>query len=634
MQIIPLHLYRPETLNFRIKNRDYAVLKVAPEAALFVGATPEVHAKSFLLGLNNKVSAFYLDGERLVVGEATHSKHGLYFECEIRDQIVITACIGILTDEQYAALMPISSTGISLKRNAFSQVSVVYAESTSTHFVLEESPFPFNPLDDHRSKWSLQEGAKGELVLYHQEMLTCAWRSPHDDAHKDACDWLRGSLSLDDVPMALRAREVLPERGLGVSFVLPEPLLDTFRQENPACEALIETLLFSNASQRFIRSPVYPDGHHEVLIVGENPSIALLGRRILSGYTVSKMLIINDLLDCRVIALSGALHAKGFLPRSQTLALTGVEHRNILMDIESGARGNEVNLIKVEPPQKPVEIVYEFKGMSVSVAKRKVVTEKPLAVISTHKNDQKVIKIEQPKLSIHSFSRIDEGGIWVEVVWTYEQLREALVYQFMPSAMEDFQIFCELLAVRDVLLSRLNAHSVPLSVGAQDIELMVSKGAIKRMIRSDSVKLKTIWAAARYLMARCCFSKVDVKKESPLSVEDQPIKQIISLSVDESVERVPSALGPLRLSHHALKRVMERRSEQSGNSWSYALKAIASAKHVKESGAFDKLKHEQDARFLMSDTWRFVVVDSKDRMGGVVLTAVPNKMALPSLKAK
>lgn len=634
MQIIPLHLYRPEALNFRIKNRDYAVLKVAPEAALFVDATPALHAKAFLLGLNNRVSAFYLSGERLVVGEATHSKHGLYFECEIRDEIVITACIGILSDEQYAALRPISSSGINLTRNAFTQVSVVGIEGEDTNFVFEESPFPFNPFDDHRTKWMLQIGKDGQYVIYHQEMPTCAWRSPSEVADEGACEWQMDSLGRDELPPLHRVRDVLPGCKLETSFVFPEPLLSKWIAENPGHEELIEHILFSNADQRVTHHPVYPDGNHEVLIVEENPSIALLGRRILSGYTVSRMLIIGEVIDRREALLTQLFNANGLLPLNQTLALTAEDHRKMMGLL--GSKPSEVKALtaSVQPPLPAPEVVHAFNGMSVSVAKRKAVVAKPLANTSPSNAKPKVNKKNEPLLKISSFSRLEPDGIAVEVVWKYKKLRESLVYRFMPSAMEDFQIFCEVLAVRDVLLNRTKARNVPLRVGAQDIELVVSKGAIKRMIRSDSVKLKTIWSAARYLMARCCFSKVDVQKESPLSDTDKPIETVISLSVDESFECIPSALGPVRFSHHALKRVMERRSELSENSWSYALQAIESAEHVTASGAFDRLKHEKDALYLMSAAWRFVVVDSKGGKGGVVLTAFPNKRALPAARTK
>lgn len=582
MKLIPLTLYQPETLFFRVDDYDALCLPIVPGVALFKDEAHHPRVEHFYNSMHQSAYAFYLSNDELLIGPVVNSKKASFFRCQINTSqpsgIEILEFIGGVSNEEYYGMKMLGMAGVklqSIKEMTFPMVSF-----KNVYFILEEKKHYNIDLREHG------------IFNLRLTTLKRAIKRGHVD---------------------------LPTRIVEVNEAQPN-------------------------AQMFSYTPFRHKGEKLVLVKGE-PWLALRVRNtdeakdVLSLAFIDQPYVDDPFCLGLQLAILKVFSDKACLcgnAKDEALYLSALEQIETMGDITAYLTDRNPNNV-IEPPKttsksvaksvpEPIIQMTSDTGMAISVAVKTV--SKP----SKKKKSGVPAKAEAPnkpsstsqKLKIHSYSSLEDSGCRVDVKWSYGEAGELLRYWVPSQAVEDLQIVSELMAIRDVLLVKTIAAGVPISVGAEDLDMIVSKGAIKRMIRSDSTKLRNGWESARYLMARCFGGKIEVEKELPFVSEKSPAIEFLSLESPVEAEMVDSPLGPVRMSHHAIKRVMERREKCEMNTWAFTLDALATAEIKGKANSFKQVKHEKEAQYLVSSGWRFVVGEEQGgAVGRLVFTAYP-----------
>lgn len=578
MQLTPLSLYQPESLSFRVDEYDAVCLPIVPGVALFRNTDHHSRVKQFFNSMHHSAYAFYLNEDKLIIGPVSNTKKASFFLCQINSSrpagIEIVDYIGGVSAEEYHSMNMLSMAGAKFISNKEMNYPIVSHDHE--YFILEEKKHYDLDLREHG------------IYKLRLTTLNRAIKRGNDDLP------VRISEINEEQPHAkMFSYSAFRHKGEKLVLVKGEPWLALrVRSTDEAKEVL---------SLSFIEQPYIDDP-------------------FCLGLQLAQLKVFSDNISLCASA------------KEESLYLSALKHTTCMADIAEYVKDrnphNQVN--KVKPAAKkveaPVVVINSGKVMAISVAIKKVSkSSKKKKSIAAPKKTVEIKSIHcTPKLKIHSYSSLEATGCRVDIKWSYADKGESLRYWVPTQPMDDLQIISELVAIRDVLLVKTAAAGVPISVGAEDLDMVVSKGAIKRMIRSDSTKLRQGWDSARYLMARCFGGKIEVEKELPFALEKSPAIEILSLDSPAEAEMVNSPLGPVRMSHHAIKRVMERREKGTINTWAFTLEALANAQIKGKPNSFKQLKHDKQAQYIVGSGWRFVVShDEGNPFGRVVFTAYP-----------
>lgn len=583
MQLTPLSLYQPESLSFRVDEYDAVCLPIAPGVALFRNTAHHPRVKHFFNSMHQSAYAFYLNNDKLMIGPVSNAKKASFFLCQINTShpagIEIVDYIGGVSAEEYHSMNMLSMAGAKFISNK--EMTYPIVSHDHEYFILEEKKHYDLDLREHG--------------IYKLRLTTLkrAIKRGNDDLP------VRISEINDEQPHAkMFSYSAFRHKGEKLVLVKGEPWLALrVRSTDEAKEVL---------GLSFIEKPYIDDP-------------------FCLGLQLAQLKVFSDNISLCTNAKEESLYFS---------ALKDVEcMEDIASYVKNRNPNNHVHEIKTKKaktiakkPDVPIIALQSENGMAISVSVKKVTKpakKKTAAAPSKVTAEIKSIHCS-PKLKIHSFSSLEAAGCRVDIKWSYADKGQSLRYWVPTQPMEDLQIISELVAIRDVLLVKTAAAGVPISVGAEDLDMVVSKGAIKRMIRSDSTKLRQGWDSARYLMARCFGGKIEVEKELPFALEKSPAIEILSLDSPAEAEMLNSPLGPVRMSHHAIKRVMERREKGAINTWAFTLEALANAQIKGKPNSFKQLKHDKQAQYIVGSGWRFVVShDEGNPFGRVVFTAYP-----------
>ncbi len=623
MDLIPLGSYQPETLSFRVHGDQSLCVDVAKNAMLYSNKLDHLLAKDYLNSPYLVEYAFFLLDSVLLIGPRQPVKKAHYYKCQFnaqaRNGFEIIECIRHLSPEQVFNLKMLRPEG------------VTFSDPVMTRFVIRcfsGGYYLVNMDAEESGKYHAIESA-GEVILYHRDRPWNGWQF---DLKAEGARLTGRPIRLPSGAYSCIQYYTLSLREHGVFRIAQRVLKKGVLERNPGLKERIEAAQKNTAGNEIMIFDMEKPEDGRVYVIKGNPALVLRAtiegeeNRVLAVGVVERPFLEDRVCFGLQLFLSGVLVNNLALQQDAKDKVVFTAKRGKVTDqasVEAVARSRYL----LNREALAISAVKEKSGMMVNGQFRVAVTQKsttsahpsvssPTGAGGVHPFNQQLV--------IHSYSELQGGGCRVDVKWTYGHSQEQIRYWVPAQPVEDFQIISELVALRDVLLVRTVTKGVPLTVGAEDIVLTVSKGAIKRMIRSDSVKLKTGWDSARYLMARCYGGKIEVEKKTPLAEDHALPMEVISLALKAEDEMLDSPLGLVRLSHHAIKRIMERRVKACQNTWAFAVEALKNAKIKGKSNAFKHLKHDKQAQYVVGSGWRFVVSHEQgDPFGRVVFTAYP-----------
>lgn len=639
MRIIPLKQYQPTHLYFRAGGQEYFKIQVEAGAFLFDRAGDLDHVPR-ILSLDSLACRFFTNNDQILVGCQVAADGWSFFECKVKSgELEVARYVGMLSPAESGSFRAIGGDGMpvvhreALKRiNAFT----ITGKKGVDHFVVID-PVTLTSLAINDSPGFCGSSSDGQLTSYvtvrHKLRPDLQWVAPLGEALSGAIEWAQEGVDSETQPMDLRYTSLHLDGHCGNTKLVrfKHSMLDSFRTAMDRPERLDELMKKASLS----KWEFYPCFNNDSLTIAvcENGDFAIALAPMANASRVVRVSHIGRRLPSDLLALDRLLRSAGIIPESLSIMKSRKDHRQALSSANQvqknicSASSLDVNNTESSSSIKQVNVVVKRKE-SPAISKY----TNPQKKLSTNEKKTKIPHKE--KLVIHTFSRTDADFCWVEASWSRSgETQHRNIFRVKNNGQGDTQIAAEMLAIRRILLDHSSA-GIPITIGAQDIDLIVSKGAIKKMLRSDSEKIKGIWHSARYLMARCYGSKVTVEKKSPLVNADSVPVIDIDLHVVEKEEMLDTVIGLVRLSHHAIKRVMERRTEQETNAWAYALSELKDAVPGGESSGFSKVKHERDAQYLVCKSWCFVV--GRDRAGNsqVVYTAYPNRKVMPKIPSR